>query len=161
MSNHKTKRARNDLDEQFIDFIVKEMKVEIERLPKEKKEAWLEAQNKCRAEEFGDERLMQFLRCKGLNPKYAAQRFVNYWEARQQLFGPEKYFQCMSLCEALRDDVAALEAGVYHLLPGPDLSGQPLLYSNFSCNTGTDYTTESLVRSSVGCCARMCDSLFL
>lgn len=51
----------------------------------------------------------------------------------------------MSLNEALRDDIAALEAGVYRLLPRPDKSGRPLLYLDISGNTGVDYTQESLV----------------
>jgi len=76
---------------------------------------------------------------------------VNYWEARRELFGPDKYLLRMSLSEAVRDDMAALESGVYRLLPGPDLSGRPLVYMDSSRNTGASYTPESLVSGTRTC----------
>lgn len=50
-----------------------------------------------------------------------------YWVCRRELFGPDKYLLPMTLNEALRDDVAALEAGVYRLLPRLDSSGRQLV----------------------------------
>jgi hypothetical protein len=61
------------------------------------------------------------------------------------VFGPDKYHLRMSLSEALRDDVVALETGVWSLLPHPDLSGRPLVYFQPSRHTGKGYTAESLV----------------
>jgi hypothetical protein len=51
-----------------------------------------------------------------MNAKLAADRFVNYWNARRDAFGP-KFIERMPLAEALNDDILALEAGLFCLLP--------------------------------------------
>jgi len=61
------KRAKRDLDRDSIDFLIRQMKLEIERIPESKKQAMMEAQAKCRREEFIDSRLEKFLRCEGMN----------------------------------------------------------------------------------------------
>jgi hypothetical protein len=65
----KSKKARKDLDKNSIAFLVKQMRLELERIPKDRKRALLEAQAKCRADEFSDARLERFLRCEGMNVK--------------------------------------------------------------------------------------------
>jgi len=75
----------------------------------------------------------------------AAQRFVGYWENRKEVFGPEKYLMRLTLSEALRDDLVALEAGVYSLLPHRDLSGRQIMYIVAHNHTGDGYSSESLV----------------
>jgi len=69
VSDHQNKKARKDLQRESIAFLVKQMKVEIERIPENKRRALTEARKKCRADELSDERLEQFLRCEGMNPK--------------------------------------------------------------------------------------------
>lgn len=75
----------------------------------------------------------------------AAQRFINYWESRRELFGPEKFHLRMTLSEAVRDDIVALEAGVSFTLPHPDLSGRLLFLYEPTRNAGNGYTAENLV----------------
>jgi hypothetical protein len=76
-SSHKSKKARKDLDEPSINFLIKQMKHEIETMPDYKKEALVEARMKCqRAEEFSEERLAQFLRVDGWNPKVSVHCLV-------------------------------------------------------------------------------------
>jgi len=70
---------------------------------------------------------------------------VNYWECRSEVFGAEKYLLPMTLSGALHDDLDALEAGVYCLLPQTDLSGRQLLYLDPARHTREGYTSESLV----------------
>lgn len=70
---------------------------------------------------------------------------MNYWEARREVFGSEKYTLPMTLSEALRDDLTALEAGVYCLLPQLDLSGRRLLYFAPWRHTREGYDSDSLV----------------
>lgn len=67
--DRQTERARKDLDKKSIAFLVKQTKIEIERMPENKKQALVEARKKCRQEEFSDLRLEQFLHCEGMNPK--------------------------------------------------------------------------------------------
>jgi hypothetical protein len=63
------KRARRDLDRSAIEFFVTQMKLEIERIPGDRKRALVKAQTKCHADEFSDDRLKLFIRCGGMNAK--------------------------------------------------------------------------------------------
>ena len=63
------KRARGDLDRALVEFLINQMKMELEQIPASKKQALLEAQAKCEAFEFSDKRLERFLRCAGMNVK--------------------------------------------------------------------------------------------
>ena len=67
IAEHQSKRQRRDIDGECISFLLSQMRAEIGRLPAEKKEALVEAQRKCRPEEFSDARLIKFLRCDGMN----------------------------------------------------------------------------------------------
>jgi hypothetical protein len=57
-----------------------------------------------------------------------AQRFMRYWESRQEVFGPDKFALHLTLNEALCDDSAALESCVLSPLPRLDASGRQLLF---------------------------------
>ena len=73
----------------------------------------------------------------------AAERFVNYWESRRQVFGKD-FTLPMTLTGALRHDLAALQVGVYRLLP-PDSYGRQVLFIEPHLNTNVNYSLESLV----------------
>jgi len=68
-NTHQNKKARKDLSTEEVAFLVKQMRIEIERIPEARKDALMKAQVKCRAEEFSDERLERFLRCDGMDVK--------------------------------------------------------------------------------------------
>lgn len=51
----------------------------------------------------------------------------------------------MTLSEALRDDYAALQAGVFALLPRRDLSGRLLLFVDRNSLTYEGYDADSMV----------------
>jgi hypothetical protein len=123
------------------------MRAELEQVPKVKKVALLVALKKCGAFEFSDKRLEQFLRCEGMNTKLAALRFVNYWTARREVFGPIKFTMRMTLGEALKDDLDAIEDGVFTILPHLDASGRQMLYMEPHRRSRGQYSSESLVRS--------------
>jgi len=145
VDSQKNKKARRDLDEDSVAFLVKHMRAYLKRIPKGKKHALMEAQQQCGAEEFRDKRLERFLRCEGMNAEKAAKRFVNYWESRRELFGEEKYLMPMTLSGALCDDLVALEVGWLCLLPKLDESGRQLLYMEPARHKREGYTTESMV----------------
>jgi hypothetical protein len=67
LETRKRKRAKRNVDNETIEFLLCQMKLELERTPNHKKQALLEAQQKCRADEFSDARLEKFLRSEGLN----------------------------------------------------------------------------------------------
>jgi hypothetical protein len=62
------------------------------------------------------------------------------------VFGPEKFVLPMTLHEALRDDLVALEACAMRLLPRLDASGRQLLLFDPCRHTRKGYTSESMVR---------------
>jgi len=51
----------------------------------------------------------------------------------------------MILSEALQDDLVALEAGVWCLLPNLDACGRQILYLDVARHTLNGYTSESMV----------------
>jgi hypothetical protein len=57
------------LGKKSIEFIVHQMRLELERIPEDEKQAFVEAQMKCSTEEFSNARLERFLRCEGMNAK--------------------------------------------------------------------------------------------
>ena len=68
---HQKKRPRLDLDRAFVNFLLQQMRTEIDKIPWANKLAFLEAQAsiKCHRDEFSDARLEKFLRCEGMNVK--------------------------------------------------------------------------------------------
>ena len=84
ITNHQSKRARRDLDETTVSFLLKQMRDEIVKIPQDKKQALLEAQQKCsRPDEFNNVRLEQFLRCEGMNPKVSVNSVKNVFISNQ------------------------------------------------------------------------------
>lgn len=79
-----------------------------------------------------------------------------YWEKRRETFGPKKFTMQMILSEALKDDIVAMEAGVYNLLPLKDLSGRQVLFVLPHNHTGEGYTSDSLVSSGIGLVVSLC-----
>jgi hypothetical protein len=69
IDTQKNKRARRDLDKNAIDFLVQQMRFELERIPEAEKRALVEAETNCLTDEFSDARLERFLRCEGMNVK--------------------------------------------------------------------------------------------
>ena len=61
------------------------------------------------------------------------------------MFGADKYVMRMTLSEALCDDLAALETGMFCLLPRLDLSGRQILYLDPSRHSREGYTSDSMV----------------
>jgi hypothetical protein len=69
VSIHQRKRPRRDLDSKAVQFLVNQMRLELSRIPNDRKHALVEAQTKCHEDEFCDARLERFLRCEGMNAK--------------------------------------------------------------------------------------------
>jgi hypothetical protein len=147
VSSHHKKRARLAHDPNSVAFHLRQMLLEVEAIPKTNKLALLEALSKGQKEHFSYERLEKFLRCEGMNAKLAAQRLVNYWEGRKKVFGDDKYLLPMTLSEALKDDLVALDCCVYTLLPYPDRSGRQILFMDPHRHSRKGYTSESMLRA--------------
>lgn len=75
-------------------------------------------------------------------------RFVKYWEERQTIFGPDKFFLPMTLNSGAfqSGDHKALEAGFFQLLPHLDSSGRQIIVITYRNHTKNGYTSEDMVR---------------
>lgn len=69
VDTHKSKKARWDCNHNTMEYLVQQMRLEVERIPNDEKRALMEAQMKCSADEFRDARLECFLGCEGMNAK--------------------------------------------------------------------------------------------
>lgn len=65
------------------------------------------------------------------------------------MFGPDKFLMRMTLSEALRDDLVAIESCVCRPLSNLDTSGRQLLLVVPSRHTREGYTSGSMVRSAL------------
>jgi len=78
------KRARRDLDRKSIDFLVQHMKLELEKIPANRKQPLMEAKAKCRPEDFSDARLEKFLRCEGMNAEVCTLSVLCFYACENQ-----------------------------------------------------------------------------
>jgi len=78
VTSHQKKRPKREFDGDTVAFLVKQMRAEIERIPEAKKQALLEAQEKCREDEFSDSRLERFLLCEGMNATVSNEVSVHF-----------------------------------------------------------------------------------
>ena len=64
---HQNKKAKRDLSKDDVAFLVKQMRLEIDKIPESEKGALIEAMAKCRADDFCDSRMEKFLRCEKMD----------------------------------------------------------------------------------------------
>ena len=75
-----------------------------------------------------DFRLM-FLRADNFDPRKAAQRMVNFFEFKLDLFGAEKLCKQITLEDLSEDDIAALYSGACQVLQEKDRTGRKIICS--------------------------------
>eukprot|EP01082_Thalassiosira_pseudonana_P013454 g11826.t1 g11826 contig6:657046-658786(+) len=96
---------------------------------------------------FDAEFKISFLRAENYNVKATTDRMMRYWEARADLFGPQKMYLPLTQSGALIDDSLALSRGLIQLLPGRDVLGRAMLFyeiSRHDCKLG--YSDTSMLR---------------
>jgi hypothetical protein len=71
---------------------------------------------------------LNFLRADGFDTSKAAQRMVNYFQHKMELFGEEKLVKKISLDDLDEDDIAELSTGSFQFLPQKDRSGRPICF---------------------------------
>jgi hypothetical protein len=71
---------------------------------------------------------LQFLRADKFDHKRAAKRLVSFFEAKMELFGPEKVGRDIKLKDLSADDRDVLENGAMQALPGRDNAGRAVFF---------------------------------
>jgi hypothetical protein len=67
---------------------------------------------------------LMFLRAESFDADKAASRMVRFFHEKYKLFGAEKLTKDIVLADLDPDDIAALESGVYQMLPEKDCAGR-------------------------------------
>jgi hypothetical protein len=96
-------------------------------IPISEKEAYLKAVCVCPHLVERESSFWVFLRCENHDPWAAAQRLVQYWTLRRQIFGPEKAYLPLTLDGAMADDIQYLQKGFVYTLPS-DQHGRPVVF---------------------------------
>jgi hypothetical protein len=117
----------NEEDPKFLSQCVEQMEEELRKL--NRKSAYLQAKIQNRGYVSKRDLLLKFLRSETYKPKEAAIRLVAFFELKLELFGKEKLTKEIRAEDFTKnpDDMAALESGLFHCLPGRDRSGRIIL----------------------------------
>jgi hypothetical protein len=67
---------------------------------------------------------LMFLRAESFDPYKAASRMVRFFDEKCELFGADKLTKDITLDDLDPDDIAALERGMYQVLPKKDCAGR-------------------------------------
>ena len=70
---------------------------------------------------------LMFLRAEKFDPYNAASRMVRFFDQKYELFGAAKLTKDITLDDLDPDDTAALERGVYQVLPEKDCAGRKVI----------------------------------
>jgi len=87
---------------------------------------------------------LAFLTAKLIHIQAAAQRLVDYWERRREVFGQDLCYLPFTQDGALHQDMVALSQGVIHIL-GTDASGRSVTYVDLGSVDWTLVPPESFV----------------
>jgi hypothetical protein len=117
----------NEEDPRFLSQCLEEMQEELRKL--NRKSAYLQAKIQNRGYVSKRDLLLKFLRSEAYKPKEAAIRLVAFFELKLELFGKEKLTKEIRVEDfsTSPNDLAALELGLFHRLPGRDRSGRVIL----------------------------------
>jgi hypothetical protein len=120
--------------DELVQRKLQELETHLAEIAKKAAAAYGEAQTKCPQLITNDNFKLVFLRCEQFNAKLAAERFVQYWEKRVEIFGAERAFLPLTLqttSGALdEDDKAALRHGFVRLVPAKDPVGRAILFAD-------------------------------
>jgi hypothetical protein len=72
--------------------------------------------------------LMMFLRADSFDAYKAASRMVRFFEEKYALFGAQKLTKDIVLADLDPDDIAAVESGIYQVLPEKDSAGRKVFF---------------------------------
>ena len=117
------------------------LQLELDKIPPERKEAYVQAKLKC-PDELSDVKRLAFLEHEEGNVLLAAERITRYWEFRLELFGEDRCYLPMTLTGAMHDEMLAIAGGIgYQLLPTTDASGRGIIHS---CSKNRDLSKFSM-----------------
>jgi hypothetical protein len=113
-------------DPTFVRQFLKDLDLELAKIPDADKAGYLQAKQQnpeyVRDEEF----LLMFLRADSFDVRNAATRLLSFFQAKLELFGPDKLGKDITLDDLSQDDIECLESGYCQVLPGRDRAGRAI-----------------------------------
>jgi hypothetical protein len=70
---------------------------------------------------------LAFLRAERFDPKATARTLVQFFEAKNKLFGPGKLTKTITISDLSKEDKKSLESGFFQILPVRDVAGRAIL----------------------------------
>ena len=113
---------------QSIPIAIARLNHEISKLPAAQTNSYYRAVLVC-PRLVDHERKLMFLEHENFDSTLAAKRIAKYWNARLEVFGPDRCFLPMTLTGAMRGEaVNATNHRIMQRLPGTDTSGRAVLF---------------------------------
>ena len=116
-----------DEEAEFVNNCLLQLEMELERLPRQNKNAYLQAYAKDAAYVSNRDFRLMFLRADAFNVRNTALRMVDFFEAKLELFGADKLAKTIAMDDLSKDDLRCLEAGYTQLLPERDRAGRAVI----------------------------------
>jgi hypothetical protein len=106
-----------------------EIKEALERIPIKDRKSYMEAIERVPSLVATESNPVGFLRCEKFNASAAAQRLVEYWDARCEIFGGRAFLPMVQTGNGAlsRDDMVVLKTGSVAILPNHE-SGRVVMY---------------------------------
>jgi hypothetical protein len=114
-------------DPAFVQRCFEDMEEAISIIPAIDKMAYRQARHLDESYVDNGDFMLMFLRASSFDIKSAASRIVAFFEAKLELFGPEKLAKDITWDDLDGDDIKCLESGYAQILPGRDRSGRAIL----------------------------------
>jgi hypothetical protein len=110
----------------FVRKRFQELEDELSKISDKEKDAYLQA--KLLNEEYVTNKkfLLMFLRADDFQVKLVAARIVAFFQAKLELFGPDKLGRDIRLSDLNEDDMRCLESGYAQVLPERDRAGRAI-----------------------------------
>ena len=116
---------------------------EISKIPS--KEAYRLAESQNRSYVLDRSLRLKFLRYTKFDAKWASESFVQFFEIKLELFGPDKLTRHITLGDLDEEDMACLESGVCTILPLRDRAGRAILC--WTAKLRAKFSVQSRVRA--------------
>lgn len=105
-----------------------QMRAHLDAIPEIEKQAYLVAVQMNEAYVHDHDFLLMFLRADRFQAEYSAARLVSFFEAKLELFGPERLGREIHMDDLDDDDLACLESGFAQVLDSRDRAGRAVLF---------------------------------
>lgn len=115
-------------DPAFVEQCRKDLEDALAQIPVADKGSYLQARDLDESYVTNEDFLLMFLRACSFNGKLAADRMISFFNAKKDLFGPEKLAKEITYDDLDEEDIRCLESGYAQVLSGRDRAGRAIFF---------------------------------